>query len=256
MLARLAVVDPELTYGLPQAVTASTGMDALTQLIEPYVSLRANPMTESLCVEGMRRVARGLHRACVDGRDAEARQICLWPACSRSGACQCRPWAVHGFAAPIGGAFHAPHGAVCAAMLPNVMAANIKLCAPASRTARRSPDTGGRRNPHRPLRGMCRGRIEWVNRLCQDLRIPALALMEFGHDDVPELVENASKASSMKGNPIALSLEELQETLSRLCSPPTIDFCLRWSTYELGTGPALPGAGQGGEKWSRAHWSR
>ena len=79
MLPRLAVVDPELTWELPPVITARTGLDALTQLIEPFVSVRANPMTDALCVEGIERVARSLRRAYSDGRDKEARaDMSLW----------------------------------------------------------------------------------------------------------------------------------------------------------------------------------
>ena len=127
MLPRLAVVDPELTYGLPPAITASTGLDALTQLIEPYVSLRANPMTDQFCVEGMRRAAPPCRAF---GRTAAiARPAATWPgpACSAEWR-----WpmpalgAVHGFAAPLGGMFPAPHGAVCAALLPHAMEVNVR----------------------------------------------------------------------------------------------------------------------------------
>ena len=72
MLPRVAVVDPELTYGLPPAVTAYTGLDALTQLIEPYVSARANPLVDAICVEGIGRVAGALRRAYHDGADRDA----------------------------------------------------------------------------------------------------------------------------------------------------------------------------------------
>ncbi len=127
MLARLAVVDPELTYDLPPAVTASTGLDALTQLIEPYVSSRANPMVDALCVEGMRRAARGLPRAYADGRDTEAREdMSLASLFGGLALANAGLGGVHGFAAAIGGAFDAPHGAVCAALLAHVMDANIR----------------------------------------------------------------------------------------------------------------------------------
>ncbi len=69
MLPKVALVDPELTYALPPAITASTGLDALTQLIEPYVSARANPITDALCVEGISRAAGALGRAYRDGGD-------------------------------------------------------------------------------------------------------------------------------------------------------------------------------------------
>jgi alcohol dehydrogenase class IV len=74
ILPRVAVVDPELTYGLPPAITACTGLDALTQLIEPYVSSRANPLVDAICVEGIRRVAGALRRAYHDGTDRDARR--------------------------------------------------------------------------------------------------------------------------------------------------------------------------------------
>ena len=69
MLPRVALVDPELTYGLPPAVTASTGLDALTQLIEPYVSARANPLVDAICVDGIRRIAGALRRAYLGVQD-------------------------------------------------------------------------------------------------------------------------------------------------------------------------------------------
>ena len=74
MLARIALVDPELTYDLPPEITACTGLDALTQLIEPYVCLRANPLIDGLCVEGIRRAARSLRVAFTDGNNAPARE--------------------------------------------------------------------------------------------------------------------------------------------------------------------------------------
>ena len=73
LLPRLALVDPDLTLGLPPALTAASGLDALTQLIEPYVSSRANPSTDALCLDGLRRAAPALRRAYHDGRDTDAR---------------------------------------------------------------------------------------------------------------------------------------------------------------------------------------
>jgi alcohol dehydrogenase class IV len=117
MLPALAVVDPELTLDLPQALTASTGLDALTQLIEPYVSNRANPMTDLYCVEGLRVAASALRRAWRDGHDLAARTDMSFAsllgglALANAGL-----GAVHGFAAPLGGMFDAPHGALCATL--------------------------------------------------------------------------------------------------------------------------------------------
>ena len=127
MLPRLAVVDPELTYELPRAITASTGLDALTQLIEPYVSLRANQITDQFCVEGIRRAAAALPRVWENGGDRQARAHMAWASLLGGMAlANAALGAVHGFAAPIGGMWTAPHGAVCAALLPYAMEVNIR----------------------------------------------------------------------------------------------------------------------------------
>ena len=127
MLPRVAIVDPELTYGLPPAITASTGLDALTQLIEPFISVRANPMTDALCREAIPRAARSLRRACAHPRDADAREdLAIASLFGGHALANAGLGAVHGCAAPIGGMFPAPHGAVCAALLPHVMRGNLR----------------------------------------------------------------------------------------------------------------------------------
>ncbi len=127
MLPRLAVVDPELTYSLPPEITASTGLDALTQLIEPFTSNKTNPLTDALCREGMMRAARSLRTACESGRDAAAREdMALASLFGGLALANAGLGAAHGFAGPVGGMFHAPHGAVCAAFLPHVMAVNVR----------------------------------------------------------------------------------------------------------------------------------
>src|SRR5688572_10010670 len=125
ILPRLAIVDPELTYDLPAALTASTGMDALTQLIEPFVSNRANPMTDALCREGLARATRSLRRVFDDPHDKTAREdMALASLFGGLALANAGLGAVHGFAAAIGGMFDAPHGAVCAALPPEVIEAN------------------------------------------------------------------------------------------------------------------------------------
>ena len=215
MLPRLAVVDPELTYDLPPTVTASTGLDALTQLIEPFVCTRANPMTDAPCVEGIQRVARSLRKACDDGHNKSAREdMALASLLGGLALANAGLGAVHGFAAPIGGMFPAPHGAVCAALLPHVTAANLRALrsrAPESDVLRRYNEvarlvTG---NPSATAdEGVC-----WVGQLVVDLKIPRLAAYGISPAHVGELVERAAKASSMKANPIALTKEELAEVL-------------------------------------------
>ncbi len=115
MLPSVALVDPELTYTLPPAITASTGLDALTQLIEPFVSVKANPLTDAICREGIRHAARSLRRAYENGADQEAREgMSLASLFGGMALANSALGAVHGFAGPLGGMLHAPHGAICA----------------------------------------------------------------------------------------------------------------------------------------------
>ena len=213
LLPRLAVVDPELTYALPPAITATTGLDALTQLIAPYVSARANPMTDALCLEGMRRAAGALVRAWRDGGDREARRdMALASLFGGLALANAGLGAVHGFAAPVGGMFPAPHGAVCAALLPHAMEINIR----ALRARASTSDALARYTEvARTLTGKAEARAEdgaaWVGHLCRELEIPPLGTYGVGLKDVPALVEKAALASSMKGNPIALTPEEMAE---------------------------------------------
>jgi alcohol dehydrogenase class IV len=216
MFPRVAVVDPELTYGLPPAVTASTGLDALTQLIEPYVSARANPLTDAVCLEGIRYVARALRRACHDGADRDARRdMALGSLFGGLALANAGLGVVHGFAAPLGGGWKAPHGALCAAMLPHGMAANI--------AALRA------RAPHHPAleryaaiarvltgrnQAIAEGGIAWVHTLCAELSVPPLRAWGITAADLPGIVEKAADASSMKANPLPLTSEELLAVLT------------------------------------------
>jgi alcohol dehydrogenase class IV len=217
MLPRVAVVDPELTYALPPAVTASTGLDALTQLIEPYVSVRANALTDLFCREGMRLAAGALAAAFANGGDRNAREAMSFAsllgglALANAGL-----GAVHGLAAPVGGMFDAPHGAICAALLPYGMEINIRALrarAPESEALRRYGEiarilTG---DPHaEPEAG-----VAWIRDLCARLAIPRLGAYSVTAAYVPELVEKAARASSMKGNPIPLDTAEMTEMITR-----------------------------------------
>jgi alcohol dehydrogenase class IV len=217
MLARLAVVDPELTFDLPPAITAHTGLDALTQVIEPYVSNRANPLTDGFCVEGIRRVSRALRRACHDGHDAEARtDMSLASLFGGLALANAGLGVVHGYAAPLGGMFPAPHGAVCAALLPHGMEVNIRALrtrVPESESLRRYQEVA-RLLTGQPSAAAEDG-VQWVREICQELNIPPLSSYGIREADVPVLVERASQASSMKGNPIVLTADELREGLAR-----------------------------------------
>jgi alcohol dehydrogenase class IV len=217
MLPRLALVDPELTYSMTPEVTASTGLDALTQVMEPYVSNRANPLTDALCREGMRRAARSLRQAYKHGDDAAAREdMALASLFGGLALANAKLGAVHGFAGPIGGMFPGPHGAVCAYLLPHVMAINVKALqkrSPESEVLRRYDEIA------RILTGNKRASaddgVAWVGELCRALRIPSLAAYGMTEDDFPLLIEKASVSSSMKGNPIQLTPDEMREILHK-----------------------------------------
>ena len=215
MLARVALVDPELTLTLPPGITATTGLDALTQLIEPYVSPRANPMTDALCIDGIRRAARSLAMAVKEGRNLAARtDMALASLFGGLALANAGLGAVHGFAGPIGGMFPAPHGAVCAALLPHVMEANIQTLRtrqPGSDALCRY-DEIGRLLTNDP-NALADDGVRWVGRLLNQLGIPPLGVYGITLEHAALLVEKASKASSMKANPVPLDLEELAEIL-------------------------------------------
>src|SRR3954469_13394047 len=217
MLPSLAIVDPELTYDLPPAVTASTGLDALAQVIEPYVSVRANPMTDLFCTEGIRRIAIALPRVYENGADREMRSAMSWGSLLGGlSLANAGLGAVHGFAAPVGGMFPAPHGAVCAALLPHAVEINVEALrarAPQSETLHRYGLVG------RLLTGESRATAEdavwWLTEVCAKLEIPPLRAYGVEEKHIPDLVAKAAKASSMKANPIELTGEELTEIVSR-----------------------------------------
>jgi len=219
LLPRLAAVDPELTYSLPPSVTGATGLDALTQLIEPFVSNAANPMTDAVCREGMRRAARSLLRAYQDGNDKEARQdMSLASLFSGMALANARLGAVHGFASVIGGMFPAPHGAVCARLLPFVMEANIgalEARQPGAPALERYAEIA------HLLTGDAMSRaeegIEWVHQLIHTMSIPPLSEYGLTAEAYPIIVVGAEKSSSMKGNPVALTEQELVGILKKAC---------------------------------------
>lgn len=215
MYPRLAAVDPLLTHSLPPAITAATGLDALTQLVEPFVSVSANPLTDGFCRDGMRRVARSLRRACENGADAAAREdMALASLLGGLALANARLGAVHGCAAVLGGRFPAPHGAVCARLIPFIMAVNVGAL------ATRAGDAGGLWRYEEAAR-LLTGRAEatiadgirWVHALIADLDIPSLGRYGVTVADIPGVAAEAQRASSMKGNPIQLTDEELVEAL-------------------------------------------
>jgi alcohol dehydrogenase class IV len=216
MLPRVAVIDPELTYSLSPAITAYTGLDALTQLIEPYVSSRANPLVDAICVEGIRRVAGALRRAYHDGMDRDARRdMAVASLFGGLALANAGLGVVHGIASPLGGQWKAPHGALCAAVLPDGMAANVTAL---HARASQHPALERYTTVARLVTGRSDARlddgIDWVRALCAELKIPGLRAWGIGEPDLPGLVDKAGGASSMQANPIPLTGEELMAVLS------------------------------------------
>lgn len=210
MLPAVALVDPLLTVGMPASVTASTGMDALSQVIEPFVSVRANAVTDLLCRDGARRIAGAIERVFLDGSDVDARgEMALGALYGGMALANGGLGAVHGFAAPIGGAFDAPHGAVCAALLGPVMRKNLEQC---------GADV---RQRYAELARILTGRsgavgedgVVWVEELTQRLGVLGLGRYGVRAEDIPRLSAAAAAASSMRGNPVVFGERELCEIL-------------------------------------------
>ena len=216
MLPRVALVDPVLTHSLPPAQSAASGLDALTQLIEPFVSSRSNPLVDAICKEGIRHAVRSLRRVYTDGSDAEARRDMAFASlCSGLALANAGLGAVHGFAGPFGGAYGAPHGAVCAVLLAPVFAANVRALetrAPGSPLLDR----------FREVAVMLTGRagatpddaVVWLQALTRDLAIPPLSTYGYRTADAAGVVKAARSASSMKANPLPLTDEELYAILT------------------------------------------
>ncbi|NOJ94012.1 iron-containing alcohol dehydrogenase [Corallococcus coralloides] len=217
MLPRVALVDPDLLEHAPADVLAAGGLDALSQLIEPFLSIRAQPLTDALAREGMQRSARSLRKAVLHGPGPAERED-LAIASLFGGLCLANSGlgAVHGFAAPLGGMLGAAHGALCAALLGATLELNLEAL------RSRAPD-----HPALPrfrelavlLTGQSNARAEdgitWVKDLVHAVRIRGLRDMGLTEAAIPELVTKARAASSMKGNPLPLTDAELTALVER-----------------------------------------
>jgi alcohol dehydrogenase class IV len=219
LLARVALVDPELGVSVPAGVTASSGMDALCQLIEGYTSTGAQPVTDAMALEGIRRASRSLRRACSDGGDVDAREdMALAALLSGMVLANAGLGAVHGLAAPLGARFPIPHGTACAVLLPPVMAANLEALRrteAAHRALARYAAIG------RVLTGdsglddsvAVESAVSLIRDLCRDLGIPRLGNFGIQETDFPGIISLAQKSSSMRYNPVRLTNEVLQNIL-------------------------------------------
>jgi len=215
LLAKVAIVDPELTLGLPPDVTATTGMDALTQCLEAYVSCKANPLTDAFSGEGIRRAARSLRPAFRQGDNLTARtDLALASLYSGIALANAGLGAVHGFAGPLGGRYPAPHGAICAALLPHVVETNVGAL------RKRQPDSPALQRFNEIARWLTQDAsataedaVRWLKQLQADLNIPRLGEWGVAEAHIPDILPKAAAASSMQGNPLTLDEAELRTIL-------------------------------------------
>jgi alcohol dehydrogenase class IV len=209
-----AILDPHLTIEMPAHITAFTGMDAFTQLLEAYVSTAANSFTDALAFEGLRLVSRSLEKSFVEGDNIEARsEMSLAAYYSGVVLANAGLGVVHGFASPIGGYFPIPHGVVCSALMAPSNEATIRKIEQA--------------NPHHPVlqKFAAVGRlfskpmkkpdsyyvaalIDKIKELTITLKIPALNIKPADFKKIVEATDN-------KNNPVILSHEELYQVLAK-----------------------------------------
>ena len=220
LLPRAALIDPELAVGVPANVTAWSGMDALAQCVEAYTSTGGNPMTDALALKGVELAGRALRPAFRDGKDVAAReQMAMAALLSGVALTNAGLGAVHGFAAPLGANFDAPHGAICAALLPLVIEANIMAAAASDHpeVVHRYADVGRAlaNKPHLETDQALSSGMMGTQQLAADLGIPPLKRFGVTADAVPEMVALAKRSSSMKFNPVVLSDEKLADVLTR-----------------------------------------
>jgi alcohol dehydrogenase class IV len=215
MIPAVALIDPALTYSLPPSVTASTGLDALTQCIEPFVSPHANPLSDAVAREGIHRASGALRRAFRDGNDREARRdMAVASLCGGLALANAKLGAVHGFASPLCGMFPVPHGMACARLLPIITEINVRALrarTPNAMAVARYDEVA------RIVTGEASARADdavvWLRELVAELSVPGLAIYGVRTADIPRVVAAARQASSMQGNPIVLTDAELHEAL-------------------------------------------
>ena len=217
LLPQVVIVDPQLCISLPQDVTATTGLDALTQLIEAYLCNTPNPITDALCLAGIQHVSLSLHLAYDHGDDLPAREdMSLAALLSGMALANARLGAVHGLAGPIGGIIPAPHGAICAALLANVLETNLMLLRSHSSDhpiLQRYKIIGKLLNDDQTA--PTESGIQWVRHFCQHAHIHTLSALGLDESMFPAVIEKAVISSSMKGNPVPLSAEQLRILLQR-----------------------------------------
>jgi len=212
MLPDIAIIDPLLTYSMPKEVTASTGLDAFTQVIEPYVSIKANMLTDAICKEGIKRISRSLLKAFHNPKDKNAKEdMCIGSLFGGIALANAKLGAVHGFAGVMGGMIDAPHGVICGTLLPYVIKANIKAL------EERKPLSEVFKKYEKVAKIVTKNDkakpgdlIRWTDELYTKLNMPRLSELDLKEEQIEELISKAKISNSMQGNPIILTDEELR----------------------------------------------
>lgn len=210
MLPRLAVIDPALTDGCPRPVTLASGLDAVTQVIEPYLCTRATPLTDALCRDAIPRGLAALRTVMV-AEDPEARDTLAWVSlCGGLALANAGLGVVHGLAGPLGGLSGAAHGAICGALLPHGLATNARHC--------KDPVVLGRIAEIRgwiaaALGGPEVAAFDTLDRWSREMGLPGLDAQGVTAGDRSAAAEAAATSSSMKANPVPLPVAALEEMM-------------------------------------------
>jgi hypothetical protein len=206
MLPRLAVVDPALTDHCPRSITLASGLDAVTQVIEPFVSAKANPLTDALCLQAIPRGLAALRRL-MDAEEAEARDDMAWVSlCGGIALANAGLGAVHGLAGPLGGLTGAAHGAICGALLPPILKANRRAVADPARldaVGAMIASAFGLRSDD--LEKAADALARWS----RDAGLQGLDAQGVSQVAMQQAAEMAAASSSMKANPVALPAHAL-----------------------------------------------
>jgi alcohol dehydrogenase class IV len=220
LMPAVALVDAELTYSQPAHITAAAGMDALTQLLEAFVSTNANALTDAVCREGLRRIGRALPAVLRDGADHAARaDMALAALCSGMALANARLGAVHGLAGPLGGVSGAPHGLLCARLAPLVTRVTLHAL------RARMPESPALPKYDEAAQLLCGATqatadalADWLDELIRLSALPTLDAVGVTPAQSKTIIPSALRASSMKTHPLALTEQELQTILACACA--------------------------------------
>lgn len=211
MLPRIAIIDPSLTDGCPRAVTLASGLDAITQVIEPFLSTGANPLTDALCLSVIESGPRAL-KTLMDHEDPDARDAMAWTSlCGGLALANAGLGVVHGLAGPLGGLSGACHGAICGALLPHGLTANA---------VQATGETAHRINRVREclanvLSTSPDNAFRFLDEWSRNAGLPGLDSQGVTEAHRKSAAQMAASSSSMKANPVLLSNATLIEIMEK-----------------------------------------